>query len=99
MISVCGTIMATLPFIAPIIPSIIAGSPIGLALGLPLPSGSARNLPSLKAATKYCFRARKEDLGRTEELVRRLMPRRRERVSRSLGRGRGLGADWRRMVR
>jgi len=51
IISVCGTIIATLPFIAPIMPSIIAGSPIGFALGFPLASGSARNLPSLNAAT------------------------------------------------
>lgn len=49
MIKVCGTIIATLPFIMPIMPSIIAGSVIGLGRGFPLLSGSARKAPSLKA--------------------------------------------------
>lgn len=46
IISVCGIIIAMFPFIIPIMPSMAAGSDIGFGLGLPLDSGSARNLPS-----------------------------------------------------
>lgn len=56
IINVCGTIMATFPFIMPIMPSIMAGSDIGFGLGLPLASGSARNFPSWYADTIYAFR-------------------------------------------
>lgn len=99
MISVCGTIIATLPFIMPIIPSIAAGSDIGFARGAPLFSGSARNNPVLKAPTRYSLRVRKDERGRLEAFVRRLMPRRRERCSRSLGARSGFGGVWRRRVR
>lgn len=52
IIKVCGIIIAMFPFIMPIIPSIAAGSVIGFAAGLPLASGSFRNVPSLYADTK-----------------------------------------------
>lgn len=52
MIKVCGIIIAMLPFIIPIMPSIAAGSVIGFAAGLPLASGSLRKVPSLYAETR-----------------------------------------------
>ena len=52
IIKVCGTIIAIFPFIIPIMPSIAAGSVIGFAAGLPLFSGSLRNVPSLYAETR-----------------------------------------------
>ena len=47
IINVCGTIIATFPFMAPISPSICDGSVIGFGLGFPRASGSARKAPSL----------------------------------------------------
>ena len=55
MISVCGTIIIMLPFMAPMSPSMAAGSMAGFPpppAAFPSPSGSFRNLPSLKAATR-----------------------------------------------
>ena len=81
MISVWGIIMAMLPFIMPIIPSMAAGSVIGLPAGLPRFSGSFRNVPSLYADTRYCFREAKATGEMVEELQRRLIPRRSDRCS------------------
>ena len=85
MISVCGIIIAIFPFIMPIIPSMAAGSVIGLPAGLPRFSGSLRNVPSLYADTRYCFREAKAVEEMTEQLERRLIPRRRDRCSRKAG--------------
>jgi hypothetical protein len=62
MIRLCGTIIATFPFIMPIMPSIIAGSLMGLGLGLFFASGSARNLPSLVPSRKASLRRSKAAL-------------------------------------
>lgn len=85
IISVCGIIIAILPFIMPIIPSMAAGSVIGLPAGLPRLSGSLRNVPSLYADTRYCFREAKAVEDTAEEFERRLIPRRRDRCSRRAG--------------
>ena len=82
MISVWGIIIAIFPFIMPIIPSMAAGSVIGLPAGLPRFSGSLRNVPSLYAVTRYCLREAKAVEEIAEELERRLIPRRRDRCSR-----------------
>ena len=82
MISVWGIIIAIFPFIMPIIPSMAAGSVIGLPAGLPRFSGSLRNVPSLYAVTRYCLREAKAVGEIAEELERRLIPRRRDRCSR-----------------
>ena len=62
MIKLCGTIIATWPFIIPIMPSIIAGSLMGFARGFPLASGSARNFPSFTPSAKASFRRSNEAL-------------------------------------
>ena len=85
MISVCGIIIAMFPFIMPIMPSMAAGSVIGLPAGLPRFSGSLRNVPSLYADTRYCFREAKAAEEMAEEFDRRLIPRRRDRCSRRAG--------------
>ena len=85
MISVWGIIIAIFPFIMPIIPSMAAGSVIGLPAGLPRFSGSFRNIPSLYADTRYCLREAKAVAEIAEEFERRLIPRRRDRCSRIVG--------------
>lgn len=85
MISVWGIIIAMFPFIMPIIPSMAAGSVIGLPAGLPRFSVSFRNVPSLYADTRYCLREAKATEETAEELERRLIPRRRDRCSRRAG--------------
>ena len=81
MISVWGIIIAMFPFIMPIMPSMAAGSVIGFPAGLPRFSGSFRNVPSLYADTKYCFREAKATWATADALVRRLIPRMRDRCS------------------
>lgn len=81
MIRVCGIIIAMLPFIIPIIPSMAAGSVIGFPAGLPRFSGSLRKTPSLYAETRYALREANEEGDMALALVRRLMPRRRARCS------------------
>ncbi len=93
MINVCGIIIAMLPFIMPIIPSIAAGSLIGFGLGLPLMSGSAKNLPSWYACTIYAFLAEKTAGDKTLAFWRRLRPRANDRCCRILGRSCFLGVD------
>lgn len=95
MIRVCGIIMAMLPFIMPIIPSIAAGSLMGFGLGLPLSSGSAKNLPSWYACTMYAFLAEKAAGESTLAFWRSVRPRASERFCRILGRSCFLGVDCR----
>lgn len=81
MINVWGIIIAILPFIMPIIPSIAAGSVIGFPAGLPRFSGSLRKTPSLYAEIRYALREANEEGDMALAFVRRLMPRSRERCS------------------
>lgn len=98
MINVCGTIIATLPFIIPIMPSIIAGSDMGLGGGFPRPSRSARNEPSLNPDTRYALRVSNAEGDITFAFDRSMTPRNRERCSRIFPRGCFLGAVWSRTV-
>jgi len=98
MMSVCGIIMVICPFIIPIMPSMAAGSDMGLGLGLPLASGSAKNFPSWYADTMNAFLAWNEVGDRTFALVRRLMPRTRARFCRICGSVCFFGAVWRRIM-
>lgn len=82
MISVWGIIIAIFPFIIPIIPSMAAGSVIGLPAGLPRFSGSFRNIPSLYADTRYCLREANAAAETATQFVRRLIPRSRDLCSR-----------------
>jgi hypothetical protein len=75
MINVCDTIIATLPFIIPIMPSIAAGSVIGFGGGLPRFSGSPRKLPSFAADEKCALRDSKDAEEMEWLFVRRLAPR------------------------
>lgn len=68
-----------------------AGSDIGFAGAWPLVSGFFRNAPDWKAEIMYAFRAWKEEGEMLFAFVRRLMPRRRERCSRIVGRSCFLG--------
>jgi len=84
MIKLCGTIIATLPFIIPIMPSIIAGSLSGFGLPCPLAPKSAKNLPSLIPSMYASFRRSKLALEICWWLLRRFWARMRDRCSRSL---------------
>ena len=77
MINVCGIIIAMLPFIMPIMPSIAAGSVMGLGAACPRPSGPLfRKAPFLYALTSWVFLVSKTDEDKTAEaLFRRLIPR------------------------
>lgn len=94
----CETIMATLPFIIPIIPSIIAGSDIGLGGGLPRFSGSARKAPFSASAAKRSFLTRNAVGDIADAFPLRLAPRINDLCSRILGIVCFLGADCKRTV-
>src|ERR1700753_3997081 len=84
---VCETIIATLPFIIPIMPSIMAGSVIGLGGGWPRFSGSARNAPFSASAANFSFRARNAVGDMACAFARKLAPRISDRCSRIFGDG------------
>lgn len=98
MIKVCETIIATFPFIAPIMPSMAFGSVNGFGGGFPLLSGSARNLPSFTASAKAAFLSLKCEADKTDWLFRRLIARISCRCSRTFAGDCFFGALVRRTV-